>query len=497
MRLENIKTIILSVLVIASLVLSYSIWTGGEQYEALPSWLTKPADISQIDDEDIIPVDIEDEKLVLSILAPERLIDHKSRNHQQYYLTSSDYSNTVWQKASNSLSSGSVASIKKIKAGTWSQIINRDSYEFIFAGSYPLEILFPAWLENSTDSRIIFERLLITQSDQPEVFIRSLVNNDFYQVNFESITWPEAGIRTFNSSNNDQGWRVYNAGYNNDQILDGVYLPVNFIANYSDLFPEVWFEAEIQSNKRWLPKFFTNPSLAREILLSSNKYYYTLGSTSLSINYNSVPHIEYSYTLLTDTDLASKSYAEAFTRSSVFIANHNYRNWPLFDTSVHLTKARAKGNNKYEFTYGCYMTDLTYNVPIESTLPAFVVDTESGVVTEMTRQVWEMSRHNLLPKIKIDATSAIERLSSDDWKVATEENPHAFDIVTSYQSYIDRGYEVCDVYLCYYTTQDLNVSIFISPHWAITLTNGKGSAVRFFINAMTEYIPAENGLIIE
>ncbi|QOR34165.1 hypothetical protein IMX26_11770 [Clostridium sp. 'deep sea'] len=494
MILERIKTLILIILVLTSLVLSLTLWTDVKNYEALPSWVLKSATVHQVVDPEDQPIvkNIEEEKLLSALLEPDRMVDHGKFVSRMYYLGSSGFASKAWSRVYESLKTGTNANITKINLDEWTNTVKSSSYEFLLAGSYPVNMMFPSWNGENVSMKI--DRIMVTTGDKPEIYLRSLNYRTLYKVVLEDVAWPENGIKTFRG-NGDNGWRVYDGGYGNASILTGVYLPSNFITNYGADFPEIMMSAETQDRKKWLSIFFTNTNLAREIVLSQNRYRYLFSSTTLAIDYNKAPHIEYSFVTL-NKNKNSISYADEFLKSSKFANEHNYTNWPNFESDVKLVRTWKK-TDKINFVYNTYSTGLKYNIPVLYSIPSYTVETEGGIVTEMTRQVWELGRHNKVPKIAIEPSDAIEKLSSDKWKVSTEFNPYAAEVVSKFQDYLKNGYKISDVMLSYFVDYKFTDSYLVAPHWAVTLTNGDGVAVRFLINALTSNVPQENGFIVE
>jgi|GEM_PF-5762029 len=470
----------LIMLVVLSVGLSYVLLSDMQQYEALPAWFTELPQITPIPGEELEPAE-----LMAAVLKPERMVKHQILRHDLFALTDNVYARSVWSAISTSLVGD--YTLTAVPLAEWIALTKQNSFEFMFAGSYNLNLIIPG-VEAST---IEIDRIILTADANPQLMVRSVLRDTVYAVEFTEAVFAQLDIATITAEDDDAGWQVYDAGAN-DEIMDGVYLPLNFIDRYGRYFPEVLITANTYSSDDWLGLFFAEPSLARQVALSNNQYHYTFGQILLSLAYSEAPHLEYSYTPLPGDNTEDRTMEAALQEGTVFIAQHNPENWPTFKNSIRLTSfgSSEATEGKYQLTYETYVTSLPYSVPIISTDPAFTVVFDQGVVTKCQRQIWEFGRLNYLPKISIDAPEAIERLSQDKWKTDMETNPYANFAISAFQAYLSDDYRISDVQLIYFTEQGLDSKQFVSPHWRIVLGNGAGDLQYFLINAMTGYVPA-------
>ncbi len=492
--MERFKTLTLIILILSSLLLSYALLSGVGQYDALPMWLTE---VPQTDPEDEEPGEvIEPTEIVLpEIVAPERLVEHTSDYKRMYYLTTNDYAFNVWQEVDKKINSSMLVEVESVSSSQWNSAVNNGSWEFILSGAYPIEVLFPFWHDGTDSYSTKIERLLVTNEQTPRIFARMVSGDDYYKLNLSDSSLTGSVFSLLNSGNKGEYYEVFDVGVNNEDITAGVYLAENFLGRYNNLFPEIWVAPERYSTSRWLPKFFSNPSLAREISLGEDKSQFSIGTTSVTLDYAGFPHLDYSYSILDDEPLNEDiNYFEAVDISSMFLADHEISNWIDFKRAIRITSASVDNSTKYSFDYRNYADALDVGIPILSSDPAFKVTNNGGIVTNMTRHIWQYSRFNYVPKIEIDGADAIERLSKDEHKIEVWWNPYAEEVISSFQDYINRGYYISDVHLAYYVPDNLFSGAFISPYWTVVLANGRENKVRFFINAMTRYLPRQNGL---
>lgn len=492
--MERIKTLALVTLILTSLLLSYALLSGVGQYEALPMWLTETPQTESEEEEPgevIEPTEI----LLPEIVAPERLVEHTSEYKRMYYLTTNDYSFNIWQEVDEKINYNMFVEVENISSNDWNNAVNNGGWEFILPGAYPIEVLFPFWHDGTDSYSTKIERLLITNEQTPTILARMVSGNDYYRLFLSDSSLTKEIFSLQNSGNKGEYYEIFDVGVNNENITRGVYLAENFLGRYNNLFPEIWVAPERYSRSKWLPKFFSNPSLAREISLGEDKSQFSIGTTSVTLDYAGFPHLDYSYSILGDDPLDEDiNYFEAVDISSIFLSNHEISNWIDFKRAIRITSASVDNGSKYSFDYRNYADALDVGIPILSNDPAFKVTNTGGVVTNMTRHIWQYSRFNYIPKVEIDGADAIDRLSSDDYKEDVWWNPHAEEVITSFQNYINRGYYITDIHLAYYVPDNLFSGAFISPYWTVVLADGRENKVRFFINAMTGYLPRQNGL---
>jgi len=492
--MERIKTLSLIVLILTSLLLSYALISGVGQYDALPLWLTQSP---QIDSDEEEPGEIIEptEILLPEIVAPERLIEHTSDSKRLFYLTTNDYAFDIWQEVDDKINFNMQVGIESINSTTWIEAIGNGGWEFILPGAYPLEVLFPFWHDGQDSYSTKIERLLVTNEATPQILARMVSGNKYYRLNLTEANFTNSIFSMQRSTDLGQHYTVFDVGINNENITNGVYLAENFLGRYNNLYPEIWVAPERYPESRWLPKFFENPSLAREISLGEEKSQFSIGATSLTLDYLGFPHLDYSYSILEDDPINENiNYFEAVDISSLFLSEHEISTWLDFKRAVRITSASVNSNNRYSFEYRNYADALDMGIPILSSDPAFKVTNNGGIVTNMTRHIWQYSRFNYVPKIQVDGADAIERVSSDKYKEEVWWNPFANEVITKYQDYISRGYYIVDVHLAYYVPDNLFSGAFISPYWTVVLADGNENKVRFFVNAMTGYLPQQNGL---
>lgn len=490
--MERIKTISLIVLIIISVWLFYILLSGVEQYSTFPKWLTEMPQTSDDEpDETVEPTEI----FLPEIIAPERLIEHTNNYKRMYYLTTNDYSFKVWQEVDNKINLNTYVGMEKIGAKTWQNAINNGGWEFILPGAYPLEVLFPFWHDGEDSYSTKIERLLITNEKTPRILARMISSNHYYTLQLTDSNLTKNIFSLLQGDNKGVYYTVYDAGANNKDIASGVYLAENFLGRHNNIFPEIWVEPERYPVNRWLAKYFRSPNLAREVSLGEDKSQFSIGASSLILDYSGFPHLDYSHSILEEEMREDDiNYFEAVDISSMFLADYEISGWVDFKRAVRLTSASVSQGDRYSFDYRNYADALEIGVPILSSDPAFRVINRGGIVTSMTRHIWKYSRFNYIPKIEIDGAGAIERLTKDEYKIDTWWNPYAYQVVSSCQDYISRGYYISDVHLAYYVPDNLFNGAFISPYWTVVLADGKENKVRFFINAMTGYLPQQNSL---
>jgi hypothetical protein len=487
--IERIKSFVLVALVVSSVILSYALLSGVGQYDALPMWLT---DLPQLQSDVDEPIMVEPTEILLpEILAPERLVEHQGSTKRLFYLTTNDYSVEVWQFVDAIINQNMQVEVTRINSSTYQNALSNDGWEFVFAGAYPLEVLFPFWHFEDTPISTKVDRLIVTSQS---IYARLVSGSDYYRISAPELNIPSSPFALMRRADKGEHYTVYDAGINNEKIVTGVYIAENFLGRYNNLFPEIWVAPERYEKNRWLPRFFSNPNLVREIGLGNERYYFSLGQTSLTLDYAGFPHVDYSYSILDNESLDSISYYAAVDNSSMFLSEIEISVWLDFKRGVRLTSASTQDQARYNFEYRNYADALDVGIPILSSDPAFRVTNINGIVTDMKRHIWQYSRFNYVPKIEIDGAGAIERLSSNRFKVEVWWNPHAIPVIEKFQSYQNEGYFISDVHLAYYVPDNLFSGAFISPYWTVVLADGRENKVRFFINAMTGYFPSQNGL---
>ncbi len=489
--MERFKSALLLFLIVLSLVLSYAYITGPELYTGFPSLLTRPPQTVSGSDEDEVRTEI----LLPEILAPERLIEHRTEDKRLFYLTTNDYAFESWKTVDRLLNHRTEAEIQEINREDWNKAVAGQGWEFILAGSYPVEVLFPFWQSEGKSITFKIDRIFISNEPLPQVYLRQAADRKYYHLEIENSRLS-GDIFTEMEVYPGMYSLVYDVGQNNPAILEGVYLEENFLARYAKYYPQIHVLPERYAAERWLPRFFTNYNLARRISLGDNKTQYNIGLAALTLDYAGFPHLRYDYSILSDStaDATPVSYYQAIDGAGVFISEHEISTWLDFTRGVRLSVVDGH-DNKYSFEYRNYADALDIGIPILSSEAAFKVNSSGLTVTQMTRHIWQYGRFNYTTKIELDAPQALERLSSDEYKVDLEWNPYGRSTVEQFQSLINGDYKVIDIYLAYLVPDDLFSEALISPFWTVILANSSGEKVRFFINAMSGYVPAQNGLI--
>lgn len=298
MRYENIKSWILTILVMLSALLTWNLWTYQPNYETMEN--------SKIVEE----VTVSEKQEVQKIIRPDRILFHVKGEH-----FGTNNTNEL-EKVIKELSGWAFYDVKNVtdKVGNIEELSHGSgNAEIIFPGEVPIELYRNVLtIEGKKLPSFNFNRIIINVEDsEKENGIVYFVSTENQQVHISHIT--AANLSEFNrdfykSATRFPEYFAYKASdkhtlflpENKTEMMTYKYVPVNLISEE--------FKAAL----------FSDPSFVQKSLISSGEEY-TNGSSKMTVNYNSNM---LSYVNPTaDDDFIDNSY-DLVKRSIDFVNEH-------------------------------------------------------------------------------------------------------------------------------------------------------------------------------
>jgi regulatory protein YycH of two-component signal transduction system YycFG len=399
---ETSKTVLLWILIVSSLLLTWSLWT----YNPTVDTLKKPGAIESV------KIEPTGTRKISEVIRPIQVIYYQGG--QSYFsITNHETSNDLYEKLLESV----IINLDKVESNGTSTLTTPTNFiEFVFPNDISqrvIEHLFE--LENKP--------LLISDIDRIYVFqknVNGLKENTLRLISYKADNYVDLKIQLdyeglltkVEETKLKQSYFNYNVRNKNGEIEDVIYLPTKKV----DISPPIKFVRKVQAEEFKLALFNELSFVNREE--SNNKIYFSDDKQVLSVNLDT-NEMSYHRSIMTEAVTRLNDY-ERITKSVDFINTH----YGWTDQYVLFNQ-----NNENKKTFRLFVDGL----PVFNNLGMIQLNWERGQVYEYNRSLinlsYEYTRDIFPEKIKNKVDPIWPPLMSGDEVLDTLERTNKIDSV--------------------------------------------------------------------
>lgn len=498
--MERVKTLMLLSLVAVSGVLTYLLWLEGEQYPALPQWLTIHDPAGEDAGFSFVSAN--------ELLQPERMVIHHQGSHFIVWMGAE--LTKRWSDLKTILTAAEIVDVDDYRPEKWWEEVEAfpQSIEFVMAGAQPISLWATGMNMLRSDYNEEFDRILVAIDDDgiPHVYLRSVYNDAFYKLKLK-VTRQEQASRFEVPSVDEitQRWMITSwaraeeaaavlAEYLDElpQITKGIYVPVGISGTRQ--FKSISVKPEDVANEKWLRLFFKNLNVVREIE-GRDEQIYTDGPTALKINSDS-GHLWYFSPAITEVSVTPDQYTALIDKACSFVAAHTPRD---SGGPEYARLYRVSNYGKYLDIMIKYYASIAGvpALPFEEVNPAIHIQQSAVVTHRYERFIYQQIRSGeWVAQFPLERAARM-LIGPNNPMYATEfeeqqrfVREQAIAVSQDFNRHIEAGYVIRDIYLGYFAIPQSGT--YIDPHWVLVLTKPGQEPVRFYVNLLSGHIRRSN-----
>ncbi|MFZ3590490.1 YycH family regulatory protein [Bacillus sp. DJP31] len=302
MNYENIKSVLLTLSVIMSLVLTWSIWTYQPNYGVIEK--TKF----------IQDVNIGLKKEPTSLILPQKILFHKNDHH---YGTANG---TDMKNMMRNIRAWNFNDFRDITASIRDEYLDflyeQEGVEVIFPSEIPIETLKGILkIEDDEIRSVTFDRLLIpamqSQQENSVAYFISYKNNQVYEAKLNNFSYQDFNREIFQTAPRYPQYFAYKT-----DIYHSFFLPVDMVKA-----DRITYYSVKLAGKDFKNALFTDPSYVKQDFQESGGESYSDGSRALKID-SSGDYMRY-INPSTDSDQQVISASKMIQKSVDFVNDHS------------------------------------------------------------------------------------------------------------------------------------------------------------------------------